>query len=181
MVTLDRLVNVLGGYGVQFRAGSAPRSTELRTVVIHEDRHVVGDVLLAVGADSVATALEWARAARAAVVLVRGDDVGVDAAAAGGPAVLTVDPDVSWSELAALVFGLVLEGRETESGRGPTDLFALADSLADAIGGAVTIEDRHWRVLAYSRMQQHADDARVATILGRQAPTDCGRCSPNAA
>lgn len=170
MVTLDRLVNVLGGYGVQFRAGSAPRSTELRTVVIHEDRHVVGDVLLAVGADSVATALEWARAARAAVVLVRGDDGGVDAAAAGGPAVLTVDPDVSWSELAALVFGLVLEGRETESGRGPTDLFALADSLADAIGGAVTIEDRHWRVLAYSRMQQHADDARVATILGRQAP-----------
>ena len=75
-----------------------------------------------------------------------------------------------WSELAAVVYGLVLEGRETESGRGPTDLFALADSLADAIGGAVVIEDRRARVLAYSRMQSDADPARVPTILERQAP-----------
>ena len=67
-----------------------------------------------------------------------------------GVAVMVVDPAVSWSELAAVVYGLVLEGRETESGRGPTDLFALADSLAEATGGAVTIEDRLSRVLAYS-------------------------------
>lgn len=171
MVTLDRLVNVLGGYGVKLKGSAKPRSTELRTVVMREDREIVGDVLLAIGADSVATALEWARAARAAVVLVRGDDAARDPGTSGPDeaAVLVVDPDVSWSELAAVVFGLVLEGRETESGRGPTDLFALADSLADAIGGAVSIEDRHWRVLAYSRMQQYTDDARVETILGRQA------------
>ena len=69
-----------------------------------------------------------------------------------------------------MIYGLVLEGRETESGRGPTDLFALADSLAEATGGAVIIEDRLSRVLAYSRRQQHADPARVATIVERQAP-----------
>jgi hypothetical protein len=74
--------------------------------------------------------------------------------------------------LAAVVYGLVLEGRETESGRGPTDLFALADSLADAIGGAVVIHDRLLRVLAYSRLQQHADSARVETILERQTPEE---------
>lgn len=169
MVTLDRLVNVLGGYGVRLVTGSAPRSTELRSVVLHEDRQVVGDVLLAVDADSVETALAWARASRAVAVLVRDDDTAVTATP-DGPAVLTVDRDVSWSEVAAVLFGLVLEGRETESGRGPTDLFALADSLADAIGGAVTIEDRHSRVLAYSRLQQHADRARAETILGRQTP-----------
>ena len=83
---------------------------------------------------------------------------------------MVVDPAMSWSELAAVIFGLVLEGRETESGRGPTDLFALADSLAEAAGGAVIIEDRLSRVLAYSRRQQHADPARVATIIERQAP-----------
>ena len=83
---------------------------------------------------------------------------------------MVVDPAVSWSELAAVIYGLVLEGRETESGRGPTDLFALADSLAEATGGAVIIEDRLSRVLAYSRRQQHADPARVATIVERQAP-----------
>lgn len=172
MVTLDRLVNVLGGYGVHLRYCSTPRSSELRSVVMHEvapHRTVIGDVLLAVGAASVVQAIEWAIKARAVVVLIRGLDEPIP----GEPdriAVMTVDPEVSWSELAAVVYGLVLEGRETESGRGPTDLFALADSLADAVGGAVTIEDRRSRVLAYSRLQQHADPARAETILSRQAP-----------
>src|SRR5262249_27397607 len=35
---------------------------------------------------------------------------------------------------------------------------------------AVVIHDGLLRVLAYSRLQQHADPARVETILGRQTP-----------
>lgn len=173
MVRLDRLVNVLGGYGLRLTRCPVPRSTELRSVVLHEQRAgrpVVGDVLLAIGAGSVAEAVGWARTARAAVVLVREDAAAAPADEDNPVAVIVVDSAVSWSEVAAVVYGLVLEGRETESGRGPTDLFALADSLADAIGGAVTIEDRLARVLAYSRLQQHADRARAETILGRQAP-----------
>ncbi len=174
MVTLDRLVNVLGSYGVRLRFCPIPRSTELRSVILHEvtdDRTVVGDVLLGIGARSVKEAVRWAASARAVVVLIRGgdDDAAFDGADEG-VAVMVVDPAVSWSELAALIYGLVMEGRETESGRGPTDLFALADSLAEATGGAVIIEDRLSRVLAYSRRQQDADPARVATIVERQAP-----------
>ncbi len=45
MVTLDRLVNVLGGYGVRLKVGAVPRSSELRSVVLHEERDVVGDEL----------------------------------------------------------------------------------------------------------------------------------------
>lgn len=175
MVRLDRLVNVLGGYGLRLARCPVPRSTELRAVVLPEQaggRTVVGDVLLAVGAGSVEEAVRWAAAAHAAVVLVHEDDEpGRETAAGeGSVAVIVVDRAVSWSEVAAVVYGLVLEGRETESGRGPTDLFALADSLAEAVGGAVTIEDRLSRVLAYSSLQRHADQARVETILGRQAP-----------
>lgn len=174
MVTLDRLVNVLGSYGVRLRFCSVPRSTELSSVVLHEtaaERAVVGDVLLAIGARSVKEAVRWAVAVRAAAVLVRGGEDTTPFVGEGESiAVMVVDPTVSWSELAAVVYGLVLEGRETESGRGPTDLFALADSLADAVGGAVTIEDQRGRVLAYSRQQQHADPARAVTILNRQAP-----------
>ncbi|HEY7596986.1 MAG TPA: helix-turn-helix domain-containing protein [Actinophytocola sp.] len=180
MVRLDRLVNVLGGYGLRLSRCPVPRSTELRSVVLPEQaggRTVVGDVLLAVGADTVQEAVGWASAAHAAVVLVRDDADSAGPASTPGSAgqdapvaVLVVDPAVAWSEVAAVVYGLVLEGRETESGRGPTDLFALADSLAEAIGGAVTIEDRLARVLAYSSLQQHADRARAETILGREAP-----------
>ena len=174
MITLDRLVNVLGEYGVRLNWSSVPRSTELRSVVIHEttgNRAAVGDVLLAIGADTVTQAVHWAASARAAVVLLRGDgqEVTFDGASEA-LAIMVVDEKMAWSEVAAVVYGLVLEGRETESGRGPTDLFALADSLADAIGGAVVIHDRPLRVLAYSRQQQHADSARVATILERQSP-----------
>lgn len=174
MVTLDRLVNVLGNYGVRLRFCPIPRSTQLRSVVVPEatgGRTAIGDVLLAIGARSVREAVRWAATARALAVLTYGDDAtatfeGLDE----GVAVLVVDPSMSWSELAAVVYGMVLEGRETESGRGPTDMFALADSLAEATGGAVTIEDQLSRVLAYSRMQQHADPARVQTIMDRRAP-----------
>ncbi|WNG86516.1 helix-turn-helix domain-containing protein [Mycobacterium sp. ITM-2016-00317] len=172
MITLDRLINVLGGYGARWLGGSADRQTELRSVVLPEDvdgRTVSGDVLLAVGAASQTQALQWARAARAVVVLTRCDDAspGQDTA---GVAVVVVDPEMPWSEFAAIVYGLVMEGRETESGRGPTDLFALADSLSGAVGGAVTIEDKASQVLAFSRGQQDADPCRAATILERQAP-----------
>ncbi len=174
MVTLDRLVNVLGSYGVRMRFCPVSRSTQLASVALPEEvggRVVSGDVLLAVNARSVDEAVRWAASAGAKVVLVR--DGAEDSAFTGiddDVAVMVVEPTATWSELAALVYGLVLEGRETESGRGPTDLFALADSVAGAVGGAVTIEDHLSRVLAYSRMQENADAARVSTIMGRQAP-----------
>ncbi|MEV0758270.1 helix-turn-helix domain-containing protein [Streptosporangium sp. NPDC050280] len=185
MITLDRLVNVLGGYGVRLYGRPEARSAWLRSVAIPDaaNHHVAGDVLLAVGASSLAEAVRWAAADKATAVLVRpprtgdesgsGADVEREAAAIAdryGVAVLLADPDVSWSQLAGVVYGLVLESRETASGRGPTDLFALADNLADVIGGAVTIEDRHSQVLAYSRSQQAGDPARLETILGRRVP-----------
>ncbi|MEV6257570.1 helix-turn-helix domain-containing protein [Nocardia sp. NPDC051911] len=173
MVTLDRLANVLSGYGIRLRLGSVPRSTRLRSVVIHAaDQGPVeaGDVLLGIGARSLSEVVEWAVSAGAVVAVFREGAETEHEPDIDGVAVLVVDPAVAWSELAAVVYGLVLEGRETEAGRGPTDLFALADSVADAVGGAVTIEDRRSRVLAYSKPKQHLDPARVETILGREMP-----------
>ena len=114
MITLDRLVNVLGGYGVVTRLCAVPRSTELRSVVLPETaggEPVLGDVLLAIGADSVDQALALAVSAHAAVVLVRGADDEVPASLPDGVAVLLVDAALPWSELAAVAYGLVLEGR----------------------------------------------------------------------
>ncbi|GAA3573410.1 helix-turn-helix domain-containing protein [Amycolatopsis ultiminotia] len=176
MVTLDRLVNVLGGYGARLCCCPVSRDVALRDVVMHDPdaQGLHGDVFLAVAAGSALRAVELAAAARASVVLVRGPGPlapeAVRSAESAGVAVLLVEQDVSWGQLAAVVYGLVLEGRETESGRGPTDLFALADSLADALGSAVTIEDQLSRILAYSSLQQGADRVRLETILGRRVP-----------
>ncbi|MCA2229335.1 NAD(P)/FAD-dependent oxidoreductase [Nonomuraea aurantiaca] len=183
MITLDRLVNVLGGYGVPLCGRPETRSAWLRSVAVPDatDRHVTGDLLLAVGTSSIAEAVRWAAAAHAAAVLVRPVETSTatpcaspsaaaerEAAALGdqlGVAVLVADSAVSWSQLVGVVYGLVLESRETASGRGPTDLFALADSLADTISRAVTIEDRHSRVLVYSRSQQAGDPAGRKVIV----------------
>ncbi|TXK34434.1 CdaR family transcriptional regulator [Nonomuraea sp. C10] len=184
MLKLDRLVNVLGGYGTRLVCAPASRDVPLRSVVVHDPadpRPATGDVFLAVGVGSAPEAVRLGAAARAAAVLVRDSDSGSDggdgddAAAEGraaGVAVLLVDPAVSWSQLLGIVYGLVLEGRETEAGRGPTDLFAFADTLAGELGYPVTVEDQMSRVLAYSGSQQTADPVRLETILGRRVPEE---------
>ncbi|GGL40731.1 PucR family transcriptional regulator [Nocardia jinanensis] len=177
MVRLDHLVNVLGGYGVRLRYCPVSRATVIRSVAMYDatgSEDATGDIFLAVGAGSVREAVAGARAAKAVAVLVRGGaDAEREAAGIGpgdGVAVLVVDPAVSWSQVTGVVFGLVLEGRETASGRGPTDLFALADSLAAAVDGAVAIEDPVFRVMAHSTPQRGADRALSETVLRRQLP-----------
>lgn len=179
MIKLDRLVNVLGSFGVRLYCDPRSRAMELRSVVTHDPtdpRPVSGDVFLAVGVESAAEAVTLAAAARAVVVLLRAapppDGDALALARTHGLAVAAVDPAVPWSQLAAVAYGLVLEGRETGAGRGPTDLFALADTIAGAVGGPVTVEDRLSRVLAYSSLQEHADQARLQTILGRRVPEE---------
>lgn len=177
MVTLDRLVNVLAGSGARLCCAPQSRKVMLRSVVVHDatDARVgTGDVFLAIGVESPTEAVRLAGRAHAVAVLVRGtaplDGDAVSAAHERGMAVVIVDPAVSWSHLSGLAYGLVLEGRETESGRGPTDLFALADTLASAVDGAVVIEDQLSRVLAYSNLQHGADRLRMETIMGRRLP-----------
>lgn len=177
MVRLDRLINVLGGYGVRIAGHHEGRDAQLHSVAMHDpagDDPVLGDALLAIGIPDAARALEVGRAAQARAVLIRiDDDLGDDVVAearADGISLLLVPGDVSWSQVAGAVYNLVLEGRETEAGRGPGDLFTLADSIAAAAGGPVTIEDQLSRVMAYSSVQHDADPARLDTILGRRVP-----------
>jgi hypothetical protein len=178
MITLDRLVNVLAGSGTRLAGGARGRDVMLRSLVVHDPtdpRTATGDVFLAVGVDSTAEAVDLAGSAHAAVVLVRAPaplEPAISATAEqAGIAVVLADPEVSWSHLTGLAYGLVLEGRETESGRGPTDLFALADTLAAALrDSSVVIEDQLSRVLAYSSSDDVVDTVRSQTILGRRLP-----------
>ncbi|GAB2737666.1 helix-turn-helix domain-containing protein [Salinifilum aidingensis] len=177
MVKLDRLITVLGGCGVRLVGPGAAREAELRSIAMHDPTEAAppaGDVFLAVGVESPRRAVELAAAAHALVVLLRGESDVVDelhrSGEQHGVITLVVDTAVSWNQLAEIVYGLVFEGRETEAGRGPSDLFALADTIAAAVEGSVTVEDRLSRVMAYSSLQQEVDSARHETILGRRVP-----------
>lgn len=182
MIRLERLLTVLGGYGAR-SIGARLRPEELiRSVVVHDPTRSEsdqGDIFLAVGVEDASGVSGLARAAGAGTAVVRSnaDERSPVAVAARdhGIVLLAVDPAVSWSQLAGVVYGLVLEGAETESGRGPADLPSLADTIAAQVGAPVTIEDARYRVLAYSDGQQAADRARVETVLSRSVPAGLRR------
>lgn len=174
MIKLDRLINVLGGYGARVECAPRSRDVELRGVSLYDPSDSgAEDVVLAIGVETPEAAAVLLATTSASVVVFRLVTLGSTALSTAerrGVAVLLSEPTVPWGQLAGVVYGLVLEGRETEAGRGPTDLFALADSLAESVGGPVTIED-HWSgVLAYSTQNEGADRARMDTILGRRVP-----------
>lgn len=75
MIKLDRLVTVLGGYGVELVV-AAGRDAELRSVAMHDPIAATptrGDVFLAVGVATAVRAVELAAAAEAVAVLVHAD------------------------------------------------------------------------------------------------------------
>ncbi|MEU6564859.1 PucR family transcriptional regulator [Nocardia nova] len=177
MVKLDRLINILSRYGARLHGTAAHRDLELHSVTVHDPirpHAATGDVFLAVGATDLAHTLALAAEARATVIITRTTEPPGErirrALEESGSALLTVDPSVSWSQIASVVYGLVLEGRETESGRGPSDLFALADTISASLDGPVTIEDQLSRVMAYSTAPHGTDPVRSDTILGRRIP-----------
>ena len=106
----------------------------------------------------------------AAIFVKEPSDAVVARAVAAGTAVVAVDPKARWERLYRLV-NHVFEHRRTdpvaESG---TDLFALAQSIADRTHGMVSIEDAQSHVLAYSASNDEADELRRLSILGRAGP-----------
>ena len=101
-------------------------------------------------------------------------DALVARAVATGTAVVAVEPRARWERLYRLV-NHVLEhhGDHTDPRNDSgTDLFGLAQSLADRIHGMVSIEDAQSHVLAYSASNDEADDLRRLSILGRAGPPE---------
>jgi sugar diacid utilization regulator len=144
---------------VVLAVGTAPDSADARRVIAHSAE---------AGAAAVAFKLhdrmcEW-----------------VADAERGGVALIEIADQMSWSQLNALLTLSIPSLRQAAAVPGMAsvplgDLFALANAIAGVIGGAVTIEDPHARVLAYSNIPGQAiDDARQQSILGRQVPDTLG-------
>ncbi|OSC23113.1 transcriptional regulator [Mycobacterium vulneris] len=132
--------------------------------------------LLGVGDDE---ALRWVdKQARervpVAVFVKEPSNALVAKAVAAGSAVVAADPRARWERLYQLV-NHVLEhhgDRADAADDSGTDLFGLAQSLADRIHGMVSIENAQSHVLAYSASNDEADELRRLSILGRAGPPE---------
>jgi DNA-binding PucR family transcriptional regulator len=110
----------------------------------------------------------------AAIFVKEPSDAAVRRAVALGTAVVAVEPRARWE----LLYKLVNHAFEHHGDRGDpsydsgTDLFGLAQSIADRTRGMVSIEDVQSHVLAYSASSDEADELRRLTILGRAGPPE---------
>ena len=103
------------------------------------------------------------------------DSAVTDTAERSRVALLAVPAGASWAQIVSLVrFALSadqLGPADIPATDAPTtDLFGVANTIASVLDAPITIEDRHSRVIAYSKRQEEADQARVETILGRRVP-----------
>ncbi|WP_180687660.1 PucR family transcriptional regulator [Streptomyces gossypiisoli] len=181
--TLDELLDTLGE--PMFRVLTAPAglTAHVSEVLLYDagapfPRSAPGALMLAVGARAgeVESLARDAAAAGMAGLVVRdrdGQPGTVAAAKAHGLALLAVDEDAAWHHV-HLLLASAISSRPGPAGGGAAfgDLFALANAVAAAVGGAVVIEDARQRILAYSTVPgQAVDEARRQGILGRQVPS----------
>lgn len=99
-------------------------------------------------------------------------DAAVRRAVALGTAVVAVDPRARWESLYRLVTHAFEHHGDRDDRDSGTDLFGLAQSIADGTRGMVSIEDEQSHVLAYSASSDDADELRRLTILGRAGPPE---------
>jgi DNA-binding PucR family transcriptional regulator len=110
----------------------------------------------------------------AAIFVKRPSEALVDRSGQAGTAVVSVQPQARWDRLYRLV-NHVFEhhaDRENSASDSETDLFGLAQSVADRTHGMVSIEDAQSHVLAYSASNDEADELRRLSILGRAGPSE---------
>jgi len=107
-----------------------------------------------------------------AIFVKEPSDALVTTAVAAGSAVVAVEPRARWERLYQLVNHVLEHHGDRADLDSGTDLFGLAQSLADRIHGMVSIEDAQSHMLAYSASNDEADELRRLSILGRAGPPE---------
>ena len=183
MPSVHDLTRRLGPELVTLAVAPADPAGEFTSVAIYDPLDAPAfeprALVLAVGVSATSALALRLAAARPAALVVRhdgplGQSLPAEALDAG-VAVLVVPSRCGWSSVFAIASSLPgqvapvsadsLSGSEVIS-----DLFAVANALADTLGAPITIEDNQSRLLAYSALQGDVDVARAATILGHRVP-----------
>lgn len=188
--TLRRLLEAVGPGVLRVIAAPLGMDVPVSGTVIHDPRarspRVDHALLLGVGvrpaAQGAGQVMADARAAGFCGVVVKcyGEPATgmAEAADAAGVALLAIDDELAWDRIETLIAATTaatVRGDHDPTGPAAGDLFALANEIASAVGGATAIEDIHQRILAYSTLpDQPIDEERRQGILGRAVPYDPG-------
>ena len=190
-MTLELLLDALSEAVVQLVVAPHGLQVPVSNIVIHDDSAATrpGDLVLGVGIDPdtpIAGSVLADVAATGATGLVVKCPTGppdqlVSQASDLGVAVLCTSMHVDWGQLYTLMrtatAANALSMATSEGVRSVPlgDLFALANAIAAAVGGAATIEDRQLQVLAHSNLGHPVDRVRLDSIVGRKVPEDIRR------
>ncbi|MEV6943408.1 helix-turn-helix domain-containing protein [Streptomyces sp. NPDC051172] len=174
--TLGDLLDVIGGPALRLHTAPDGLAAPVTEALLYDAEAQVpyapGALLLAVGVRASAAGPLVRAAAEAGMtgLVVRGPDGPVGEAEAHGLALLSVDEDAAWHHV-HLLLSSAIAARPAPSVSGLGDLFALADAVAAATGGATAVEDPRQRILAYSTVPgQPVDEDRRQSILGLRVP-----------
>jgi hypothetical protein len=180
--TLQDLVDALGPALLTVVTAPGGLHTGVADVVLNDPHEppaphqIVLGVGVDAGRDAAALLGALGELGVAGVVLKSDLPLAEEVAAAGeanGIAVMTVPHAASWVRLILLMRSVLLRGNlalpsEAFGGVATGDLFTFADAIAEMVDAPVTIEDQQSGVLAFSRRQDEADEARKEAILGGQ-------------
>lgn len=172
--TLVTLVNAPRGLDLPVGSAALIDSDDLRLGLAVGAGNADLFFLVGVPAEAAAHWLDGKPRAPIAIFVKEPTDALVSRAAAAGAAVVAVDPRARWERLYKLVTHFFEHRGDRDDPRlaSGTDLFGLAQSIADRTRGMVSIEDAESHVLAYSASNDEADELRRLSILGRAGPPE---------
>jgi hypothetical protein len=183
-VPLSRLVETLGPAVVRVLSTPGLETAFAREVVVHDPVNPPvmrpGDLVLAVGvrvpSEEAGALVEAAGLAQATAVVVKSSEGDLSqlrmTADSSGVTLMVLPTAMRWEQISVLMRHAITAAHSSSvSVAAVGDLFGLANVLAKAVGGAVTIEDATSHVLAYSTLLDDELDApRREAILGRRVP-----------
>lgn len=172
--TLVRLVDAPRGLDLQVASAALIDSDDVRLGLAAAAGAADMFFLLGVSAEETVRWIDRQSARPVAIFAKHPVAAVIDHAVRTGVAVVAVEPQARWERLYRLVnhvFEHHGDRADPLSGSG-TDLFGLAQSIAERTHGMVSIEDADSHVLAYSASNDEADELRRLSILGRAGPAE---------
>lgn len=190
METIGHLVDLIGTMATLVHAPQGDQvPVSSCSIVDAQDAHQLAtdidratDVVILLGADPRRIRQLLSRVASTApsLIMVKADPSELEQLAGIPVAIAAVHPEVGWGQLHGIVDRVIVDGRIRDQAirdganviGSHTDLFGLANTLAAMMDGMVSIDDPQNRVLAFSPLDESADDLRRQCIMGRSAPPE---------